>query len=377
MKFSEVIGQDSAKERIVRMIDNDEIPHAILIHGEQGVPKLALARAMAQYIHCENRQNGDSCGVCPSCIQHKSMNHADTYYSFPIVKKSGRSEEQACSDDYSDEWREFQIDNPLVENYEKWLELLKNENAQPIISKGENKSITHKMSLSSLSSKYKVLIMWLPEKMNATCANSMLKLIEEPPIDSIFILVSDNPAAVLPTIYSRTQRIELKRLSTETIAGYLEQKYSLSHQDAIAVAATADGNVLQAENNLAFDSENKDFFKEFVQLMRLAYSRDLKSLKDWSERIFAYKREKIRRFLKYVARMVRENYIYNIRDPRLNYLTQEEESFSTRFSPFINEGNVIKMLEEFNRAEIDIAGNGNGKIILFDLAIKITILIKR
>lgn len=377
MKFNEVIGQYSAKERITHMIDLDEIPHAILIHGEPGIPKLALARAMAQYIHCENRQNGDSCGMCPSCLQHQSMNHADTYYSFPIVKKSGRSEENACSDDYSEEWREFLTENPLVENYEHWLTLLKNDNAQPIIYKGENKNITHKMTLSSLSAKYKVLIMWLPEKMNQSCANSLLKLIEEPPLDSLFILVSDNPTAVLPTIYSRTQRIELKRPSSEIIASYLEHQYSLSHQDAMAVAATADGNVLQAVSNLAFDSENKEFFKEFVQLMRLAYARDLKALKDWSERIFAYKREKIRRFLKYAARMVRENYIYNIREPRLNYLTQEEENFSTRFAPFINEENVIKMLEEFNRAETDIAGNGNGKIILFDIAIKITILIKR
>lgn len=377
MKFSEVIGQEKAKSRIIRMIDNDEIPHALLIHGEPGIPKLALARAMAQYIHCENRQNGDSCGHCPSCMQHRSLNHADTYYSFPIVKKSSKSEENANSDDYSGEWKEFISENPIVENYEKWLAVLKNENAQPVIYKGESVNIIHKMSLSTLSSKYKVLIMWLPEKMNATCANRLLKLIEEPSNDSIFILVSDNCNAILPTIYSRTQRIELKRLPVDVIAEYLKEKYNLDGQDALAVAATADGNIIQAENNLAYNSESKDFFKEFVSLMRLAYSRDLKSLREWSERIFAYKREKIRRFLKYAARMVRENYIYNIKAPELNYLTQEEEAFSVKFAPFINEGNVIKMLEELTKAEIDIAGNANGKIVLFDLAIKITIFIKR
>ncbi|MBQ7941943.1 MAG: DNA polymerase III subunit delta [Muribaculaceae bacterium] len=377
MKFSEVIGQENAKSRIIRMIDNDEIPHALLIHGEPGIPKLALARAMAQYIHCENRQNGDSCGHCPSCMQHRSLNHADTYYSFPIVKKSGKSEENANSDDYSGEWKEFISENPIVENYEKWLAVLKNENAQPVIYKGESVNIIHKMSLSTLSTKYKVLIMWLPEKMNATCANRLLKLIEEPSNDSIFILVSDNCNAILPTIYSRTQRIELKRLPVDVIAEYLKEKYNLDGQEALAVAATADGNIIQAENNLAYNSESKDFFKEFVSLMRLAYSRDLKSLREWSERIFAYKREKIRRFLKYAARMVRENYIYNIKAPELNYLTQEEEAFSVKFAPFINEGNVIKMLEELTKAEIDIAGNANGKIVLFDLAIKITIFIKR
>lgn len=377
MKFSEVIGQEEAKKRLINMIDSDEIPHALLIHGEAGIPKLALARAAAQYLHCTNRQNGDSCGVCPSCMQHQSLNNADTYYSFPFVKKSGKNDDSANSNDFSDEWRAYIEENPIVENYEKWLTFLKNENAQPLMYKGESVNIIHKMSLSALSSKYKVLIMWLPEKMNDKCANSLLKLIEEPTKDSIFLLVSDNCNAVLPTIYSRTQRIELKKLSTTQIATYLEKKYSIDIQDAIAVAATADGNVARAENNLAFDSENKDFFKEFVTMMRLAYSRDLKQLKEWSERIFAYKREKIRRFLTYASRMIRENYIYNIKDSQLNYMTRDEENFSTKFSPFINEGNVIKMLDEFNRAEIDIAGNANGKIVLFDLAIKITILIKR
>lgn len=377
MKFSEVLGQESAKARLVRMADKDEIPHALLIHGEAGIPKLALARAFAQYIHCENRTNGDSCGVCPSCLQHQSFNHADTFYSFPIVMKSGKKDDNICSDDYSGEWKDFLSENPIVENYERWLGFLKNENAQPVIYKGESVSIIHKMSLSTLSSKYKVLIMWLPEKMNATCANRLLKLIEEPANDSIFVLVSDNVNGVLPTIYSRTQRIELKRLPVDIIAHYFVNKYQLSMQDAVAVAATANGNVNQAEENLAYDSENKEFFKEFVTLMRMAYSRDLKQLKDWSERIFVYKREKIRRFLKYCSRMIRENYVYNIREPQLNYMTKEEETFSTRFSPFINEGNVIKMFDELNRAEADIAGNANGKIVLFDLAIKVTILIKR
>lgn len=377
MKFCEVIGQKKAIDRIVSMVNRDEIPHAILLYGEQGIPKLALARAFAQYIHCENRINGDSCGICPSCKQHQTLNHGDTFYSFPTIKKSSVREDKACSDDYCEEWREFLFNNPIVEDYEKWLSILKNENAQPSIYKGESVSILHKMTLSSMSSKYKVLIMWLPEKMNISCANKLLKLIEEPSNDSIFILVSDNYSEVLPTIFSRTQRIELNRLSTAEISEYLQSKYNLIQQDATAIAARSDGNILRAENSLAYESENKEFFSEFVKLMRLAYSRDLKQLKEWSERIFSYKREKIRRFLKYSSRMVRENYIYNIHEPHLNYLTNQEEEFSIKFSPFINEVNVIKMLEEFNKAEIDITGNGNGKIILFDLAIKITILIKR
>lgn len=371
MKFSEVLGQESAKERLRQMADRDEIPHAILLHGEAGIPKLALARAFAQYIHCQNKINGDSCGVCPSCMQHQSLNHADTFYSYPIAAN------KCTSDDYSDEWRNFLLENPIVEDYEKWLVHLKNENLQPNIYVGEGTRILHKMSLSAMSTKYKVLIMWLPEKMKTECANKLLKIIEEPTDDSIFVLVSNNQKEVLPTIFSRTQRVELKRLPISEISRYLQSKYQLSMNDANAIAATCEGDVLRAESSLSMESENKEFFNEFVRLMRLAYSRDLKQLKEWSECVFAYKREKIRRFLTYSSRMIRENYIYNIKDPQLNFMTSQEESFSVKFSPFINELNVIKMLDEFNKAEIDIAGNGNGKIILFDLAIKITILIKR
>ena len=377
MRFKDVLGQENAKKRIIEMVDRNEIPHALLISGESGIPKLALARAMAQYIHCQNRQNGDSCGQCPSCLQHQSFNHADTFFSFPFINKGNNSAENTNSDDFISNWKDFLQENPIVENYENWLTHLKNDNAQPSIMKGEGKNIIHKMSLSALSSNYKILIMWLPEKIRTECANSLLKLIEEPTDDSLFILVSDNSKQILPTILSRTQNIELRRLSTEIIANYLQNKYSLQHQDALSVAASANGNVILAENNLAYDSENKAFFEDFTKLMRLAYARDLKQLKEWSENIVNYKREKTIRFLRYASRMIRENYIYNIKESSLNYMTREEENFSVRFSPFINEENVIKMLDEFNRAEIDIAGNANGKIVLFDLAIRITILIKR
>ncbi len=374
MKFSDVLGQDFAKERLRRMIDEDKIPHAILLSGAQSIPKLALAQAAAQYIHCTNHINGDSCGVCPSCVQHQTFNHADTFFSFPVIKKNAAR--SPVSNDYIEEWRGFLKQNS-VENYEKWLSLLQNDNAQPLIYVTESDSIIHKMSMTTYSSKYKVMIMWLPEKMNEDCANKLLKIIEEPYPDSIFIFVSDNPKLILPTIYSRTQQIELKKLSCDTVAQYLVEKYGVDRNDALAIASSTDCNAVLAEEALSTDSENKAFFKEFTSLMRLGYSRDIKSLKTWSEGVAAYKREKTRRFLVYASRMIRENFIYNIKDGRLNYLSNEESAFSSRFAPFINEGNVMQMMEVFDTAESDIKGNANGKIVLFDLAIKITILIKR
>lgn len=355
------------------MIDSGRMPHALLLHGQPGVPKLALARAAAQYLDCTQRENGDSCGRCPSCLQHQSLNHADTFYSYPIVKKG----ENPVSEDFSAEWKDFLNQCSLVEDYELWLSMLGNTNAQPIIYKTESDSIVRKMSMSAYSAKYKVLIMWLPEKMNQECANKLLKIIEEPNDDTRFILVSDNAHAILPTIFSRLQRVELFRPATQAIAAYLGEKYSVDTATAMALAAPADGNVLQAERNMQLDSETKEFHSYFMSLMRWAYSRDLASLKGWSEDVADFKREKSRRFLAYCSRMVRENFIFNLHEPQLNYLTSDEAKFSERFAPFINENNVEAMLQTFTDASTDIQGNANAKIVLFDTALKITILIKR
>ena len=232
------------------------------------------------------------------------------------------------------------------------------------------------MSMSSFTSKYKVGIIWLPEKLREDAANKLLKLIEEPYDDCKFILVSDNAKAILGTIYSRTQRIEMRRLGTQRVAQYLVDRYGIDTQDALAVAAPADGNVLQAIHSMQQDSEVHEFHQAFVELMRLAYMRNLGMLRNWAERVADMKREKSRRFLDYAARQVRENFIYNLHHPDLNYLTREEQQFSTRFAPFINEANVERMYEQFRLAAEQIAGNGNAKIILFDMAVRITILIK-
>ena len=372
MKFKDIIGNEEAVKRLRDMVDRDRIPHALLLMGDPGVAKLALAQAFAQYVHCENRIDGDSCGQCPSCLQHQSLNHVDTFYSYPIFKKGTTT----YCEDYLEDWKKFLDENP-IENDERWLTIIKNDNGQPSILTQESDVIIRRMSLTAYSSKYKIHIMWLPEKMQPQCANALLKIIEEPYPDSLFVLVSNNYQDILPTIYSRTQRVLLKKPSTDKVAKYLVDKYGMDAQDALAYAAPADGNISLAEAGLKKNNENAAFHEKFTQLMRLAYSVDLKSLRDWSVEVNDYKREKICRFLQYASRMVRENYIYNLHTQGLNYMTREEEQFSVRFSPFINELNVEGIVDELNKAEIDIRGNANGKIVLFDLAIKMTVLIKK
>ena len=375
MKFSEVIGNEQAIEQIRRMIDNDRLPHALLLYGEPGVPKLGLAMAAAQYLHCKNHTDGDSCGVCPLCRQHQSFNQVDTHFSYPFTNRKGDSTSPCEANDYIDEWREF-ITNYPVEDYQAWLTLLKNDNAQPQIFVREADCIMRKMTLSAYTAKYKVLIMWLPEKLKDEAANKLLKLIEEPYDDCKFILVSDNEKGILGTILSRCQRIELRKPSTPVVAQYLADRYGMDMQNALALAAPADGNVIMADHLVQTGSEFHEFRERFIELMRLSYQRDLAKLKEWSEAIAEMKREKARRFLDYAVRQVRENFIYNLHNPALNYLTPEEEAFSTRFSPFINERNVEGIVAELQRAGVDIAGNGNAKIVLFDLSIRIAMLIR-
>jgi len=376
MLFREVIGNQHAVNQIRHLIDSDRLPHALLLHGPVGVPKLALARAAAQYLHCQHRTDGDSCGVCPMCKQHQSCNQVDTHYTFPFTNKKGSSEQPCDCNDYMSEWHDF-LDQHPVEDYQAWLSLLKADNAQPQILVKESTSIIRQMTLSALTAKYKVLILWLPEKLKEETANKLLKLIEEPFDDCKFILVSDDIKGVLGTIVSRCQRIELRKPSTDEVAHYLQARYGIDEREALAIASPADGNVVLAESMLATSSEVHEFHERFVELMRLAWQRNLPKLRLWSERIADMKREKARRFLAYAVRQVRENFIYNLHTPALNYLTREEETFSTRFAPFINEDNVEQLMHALECASRDIGGNANGKLVMLDLSVQVCHLIKR
>jgi len=374
MKFSDIPAHESVKEHLRALVDNNRLPHALLLEGPAGIGKFALARALAQYIHCENRTaDGDSCGVCPSCRQHETFNHADTFYSFPILKAGSSA---AVSDDYIDEWRKFLDSNPYM-NFEAWLKALNNPNGQPLIYSAESQHIIRKFSTTSYSSRYKVLLMWLPERMQTDCANKLLKMIEEPLEDSILVFVSNNPREILPTIYSRLQRIEVKRLPDQVIERILMDEYGLMETDAASVAHLSSGSVIEAQRQLSVSEEASHNLQLFITLMRCAYQRRVGMLKKWSADAAALGREGTMNFLSFCERMMRENFICNMQIPSLVYLNTEEMAFCRNFSPFINERNVESLLREFNRAGLDIAANGNAKIILFDLAIKVILLLKR
>lgn len=373
MKFSDIPAHESAKQRLISFVNTNRIPHAILLEGPCGIGKFALARAFAQYIHCQDRKDGDSCGMCPSCLQHESFNHIDTHFVFPVVKKS--SPKKSFSDDYINEWKDFLGENTYMD-FQRWLIALDNVNSQPLIYVDESEELIRKLNFTSHQAKYKVVLFWLPERMNQECANKLLKLIEEPYADTLFVFVSNNSKEILPTIYSRTQRIELKRLSDDTIAQYLVRNYAVDSQDALALAHIADGNIIEADKIVSLSKENNRFLELFIQLMRLAYQRKVKELKLWSVDASGLGREQIMRFLAYCQRLIRENFIYNLNVDELIYLNREESQFSKNFARFITEKNVIKLVDVLNKALIDISGNANAKIVLYDMSIKVILLLK-
>lgn len=376
MKFSDIPGHESVKTRLRHMVQSDRIPHALLLEGPEGIGKLALARAFAQYIHCENpTADGDSCGVCRNCRMHQSMNHVDLHYTFPAVKSEG-AKSSPISDDFYQEWTDF-IGGRVYSDIGAWSATFNRRNANPQIYVEEADDLIHKLAFTGHVARYKLVILWLPERVNETAANKILKLVEEPYEDTIFIMVSNDPKKILPTIYSRLQRITLKRLPDAIVAENLMKRGNMSAEDAMAVAHNANGSMITALEMADSNEEMTTFFDTFVRLMRLAYMRDVKQLREWSEKLAAMTREQQMGFYEYATRMIRENFVLNFGVPTLSYLTSTEHAFAVKFARFITVANVEKLIEVFDKARNDIAGNGNGKIINFDIAIKTILLLKQ
>ena len=370
MRFKDIIGNKEIVESLKRIADSGKIPHAFLFSGISGIGKMSTARAFAQYIHCKNRKNGDSCGECPSCIQHQKHNNPDLHFIYPVLKREGA----LISKDFIEEWREYIDEYPYMPP-EKWNEKIKAGNSQPVIYVNESEEIITRASLSAFQEDYKIFIIWLPEKLRLEAANKLLKIIEEPFEDTIFILVSNNDSKILPTIVSRSQRFNFKPLAETELRELLIRK-GVNPDMAMDAARISEGSLQKADDIACHPEELLEFSNLFKEIMRAAYALKAKNLKTLSESVAAFGREKILRFLSYCARMIRENYIYNFNVEPLVMMTGDEREFSSRFAPFIHEGNVEKLFEEVARAAQDIERNGNSKIVLFDLMLLISRLVR-
>lgn len=385
MYFSDLIGQQDIKNRLIQTVKENRIPHAQLLRGPEGVGKLGLAIAYARYICCENRGETDACGTCPSCVKYNKLAHPDLHFVFPVIKPTGKS--SVVCDDFVADFRSTLIESPYF-SMQDWYARISDDAKQGMIYANESQEIIRKLSLKTYESEYKIMIIWLPEKMNDTCANKLLKILEEPPEKTVFLMVSNSPDEIITTILSRTQHIHVPRLTTDEIVVALLQNRDLdiTQQDAVNVARISNGSYLSALAILGEDDENKVNFERFVMIMRLAWQvgnrkdhASLKTLRKWSDEMAASAigRERQKKFLQYAQHMTRENFILNLQQTDLNYLTTYETDFSRKFSPFINERNVEDIMKEFALAERHIEQNVNAKMVFFDLVLKIIMLLKR
>lgn len=371
MFFRDIVGHSELKRRLIEMVDSGRIPHAQLYTGAEGVGKLALALAVAQYICCEHREGGESCGRCPSCVQFAKLSHPDLHFVFPMATRDGV---KVCSD-MVDMFRSAVLKNPYI-SLEEWMnEASDGKTVQIYAAEGEE--IIRKLTFKPYQGQYKVMIVWIPEKMHEACANKVLKILEEPSPDTVFMLVSDRVDNVLGTIYSRCQRIAVSSIEKKDMELALREKFSVDEEEVAYLVKNAMGSWGRMLGLMKESEDARYDFELFVQMMRLAWGLDVKGIKNWTEQVAALSREGQIRFLQKAQRLIRENFILRLRNRDLTYMNSAEMAFAAKFAQFIHEKNVVQIMEELALAEAQIAQNGNTKIILFHLEILLYKLLKK
>ncbi len=379
MQFKDVIGHPEIKKRLIKSVKEQRISHAQLFYGAEGTHKLALAIAYAQYINCTNRNENDSCGVCPSCKKISKLQHPDLHFIYPTIAST--SNKEPISTDYILEWREMLLDNDAHVTIDKWYKSLGQENKQGIIRKDDIKEIIKKVGSKSYESEYKILIIWMIEKLHHSASPKLLKILEEPPEKTLFLLITENYEKVLTTIISRTQLVKLPKYTTDLIRNELIEKYGCEVTKASQIARMADGNMAYALN-LKNEGSNTEFYELYVELMRKSYTfvkqkKEYKELNELILRISKYGREQQKAFLIYCLDMMRQCILINQSSSELTRLTDNEELFLNKFSPFVHPNNIADIHEEVNKAIFHIERNGSAKIVLTDFAIQLGILMKR
>jgi DNA polymerase III subunit delta' len=379
MFFKDIIGQEKVKQRLIKSVSEERISHAQLFSGPEGNGKMALALAYAQFITCRNRSETDSCGICPSCKKYSKLAHPDLHFVFPIYKP--KSVQKAYSDDFLKQWREVLIKSPYI-SLNQWGAAIEADNAQLTIYAHESESIIKKLSIKPFEAEFKVMIIWLPEKMNLACANKLLKMIEEPPVKTLFLMVTENEADIIATIRSRTQIIKIPRITDTDLQNHLLASGNYEPETVAEMVHHGNGNYLKALEYAEPTDDKQYFFDSFQKIMRLAYKAgketvNILEILDIAEELAGIGRERQKDFFQYAMQMTREFFVMNMQKPDLVYMNRLEKDFGSKFSPFINERNVTLFNQLFEEGYRHISRNGNAKIIFTDTLLSIIRIIRK
>ncbi|MGF1559190.1 MAG: ATP-binding protein [Flavobacteriaceae bacterium] len=380
MLFKDILGLAHIKRHLTSSADAGRIPHAQLFVGPEGCGTLPMALAYVQYIICGNR-NGENTGGNEACnLKFSALSHPDVHFAFP-TSNTEKIKSHAVSDHFMPEWRQFLRDQPYGNLFD-WYRLIDIEKKQGQIGVDEAMEVVKKLALKSYEGGYKIMLIWMAEKMNNSASNKLLKLIEEPPDKTVFILIAEDEEQIIQTIRSRCQVVHFPPLAEEVMADALVEQ-GLLREEALRLAHEADGNFNKALDLMNKDSEDLVFEKWFVQWVRSAFKAKgnkaaIHELILWSEEVAKTGRETQKNFLQYCLTAIRQAMLINYGAEKLAYLRIHVDGFQLeKFAPFIHENNVVAIVEELERAMYHIERNGNAKLILTDLSIKLTRLLHK
>ena len=381
MRFADIIGQEELKRYLVRSVDTGRVSHAQLFTGRSGFGALPLAVAYVQYLCCRHRHDGDSCGECPDCRQIAALAHPDLHLVFPVNKQGKKSGEVMRSDDlqFLKPFRELFAERGGYFSPQDWYDQLNlGKTLKGMIAAREADDIVRKLSFKSFEADYKTMLIWLPETMNEEAANKILKILEEPWEKTLFVLVSEQPDLLLPTILSRTQEVVVPRIAPEILEREAVGRGVTDTEQAHNMARLSDGDLLMLQHllmgeNSALQREN---FELFCGLMRLSYNDKHLELISWAEEVAQLSREQQRSFLRDAARLLRESFMLHVGLPQVGYLWGEELAFCSRFAPFVGSENIEPLIAEIETALMQISQNGNPTIVFTHFALSVSKMIK-
>jgi len=372
MYFRDIFGLEEIKRTLIQAVQNNHVAHAQLFAGAEGSANLALALAYTRYIHCQNRGEYDACGKCSDCSKMDKLIHPDLHFVFPT--NSTPKLTKPSSQDLLKEWREFCLKNPYS-NVSEWLSFIGAESKLPAISAEESRKIVSTLSLVAFEGEYKILLIWLPEYMNITSANALLKILEEPPPKTLFLLVSQEPEKMLVTILSRLQTIKVRSFSELEVQNFLEENKQISTEKAVQIAHLAEGNLHKAM--LLCEEVEDDNLILFRDWMRACYKQDYAELLQKTEEFAKMSKEAQKNLLQYGLSMCREALVWRLAGQELSRLAESEQQFVSGFAKTIGEHNVEKFYTILNDTILHIERNGNAKILFFDTSLLLSQEIKR
>lgn len=372
MRFKEIFGHQNVKNHLINSVQQNRVSHAQLFLGPEGSGSLALAVAYAQYINCENKLEEDSCGTCASCRKYEKLIHPDLHFSYPFYASKEKKIEIAT--DVIEDWRKAFLQNPYL-GLNFWREQLDAGNKQANINIAEAHDIIKKLSLKSFEAEYKVLIMWLPEYLD-TQGNALLKLIEEPPAKTLFLLVAENQDKIINTIISRTQLVKINKLQHDEMKNYLIQEKNLDPTSANEISFIADGNVQEALN-LIDQQRSNETFSLLVQWLRfIVTDNGLELIKLSDDNLSKLGRENQKSFLLYTINMFRQIILMQQGLRNLVFLQEQELAFVEKFSELFQFEQLEQAIELVEKTHYGIERNGNPKILFLDLSLQFVLLFK-